>query len=53
MTHCFGSVDPREDVGVNVNALTGTGEGVQSINAMPTMTAVPVAVEPTAIEQDT
>ncbi|MEU2002403.1 molybdopterin-dependent oxidoreductase [Rhodococcus sp. NPDC019627] len=52
MTHCFGSVDPREDVGVNVNALTGTGEGVQSINAMPTMTAVPVAVEPTAIEQD-
>ena len=53
MTHCFGSVDPREDVGVNVNALTGTGEGVQSINAMPTMTAVPIAVEPTAIEQDT
>ncbi|KAF0966232.1 molybdopterin-containing oxidoreductase family protein [Rhodococcus sp. T7] len=52
MTHCFGSVDPRDDVGVNVNALTGTGDGVQSINAMPTMTAVPVAVEPTTIEQD-
>lgn len=45
MTHCFGSVDPSEDVGVNVNALTGTGDGVQTINAMPTMTAVPVAVE--------
>ncbi|QSE79615.1 molybdopterin-containing oxidoreductase family protein [Rhodococcus koreensis] len=52
MTHCFGSVDPCDDVGVNVNALTGTGDGVQSINAMPTMTAVPVAVEPTTIEQD-
>ncbi|MEN0135984.1 MAG: molybdopterin-dependent oxidoreductase [Rhodococcus sp. (in: high G+C Gram-positive bacteria)] len=52
MTHCFGSVDPRENVGVNVNALTGTDDGVQSINAMPTMTAVPVAVEPTAIEED-
>ncbi|TQC48053.1 molybdopterin oxidoreductase [Rhodococcus sp. WS4] len=52
MTHCFGSLDPRDDVGVNVNALTGTGDGVQTINAMPTMTAVPVAVEPTAIEQD-
>ncbi|BAH50044.1 molybdopterin-containing oxidoreductase family protein [Rhodococcus opacus] len=52
MTHCFGGVDPRDDVGVNVNALTGTGDGVQSINAMPTMTAVPVTVEPTATEQD-
>ncbi|WP_068273380.1 molybdopterin-containing oxidoreductase family protein [Aldersonia kunmingensis] len=46
ITHCFGSVDPRDDVGVNVNALTGTGHGVQTINAMPTMTAIPVAVEP-------
>ncbi|MFF0816329.1 molybdopterin-dependent oxidoreductase [Rhodococcus sp. NPDC003318] len=51
MTHCFGSADPRDRVGVNVNALTGTGDGVQSINAMPTMTAVPVAVEP-APEED-
>ncbi|MFC9556151.1 molybdopterin-dependent oxidoreductase [Rhodococcus sp. NPDC056960] len=52
MTHCFGSVDPRSKVGVNVNALTGTGDGVQTINAMPTMTAVPVAVERAAPEED-
>ncbi|MFC9839543.1 molybdopterin-dependent oxidoreductase [Rhodococcus sp. NPDC127530] len=52
MTHCFGSVDPRDDVGVNVNVLTGTGDGVQAINAMPTMTAVPVAVGPAAPEED-
>ncbi|MBC2639478.1 MULTISPECIES: molybdopterin-dependent oxidoreductase [unclassified Rhodococcus (in: high G+C Gram-positive bacteria)] len=52
MTHCFGSVDPRGDVGVNVNALTGTGDGVQTINAMPTMTAVPVTVERAAPEED-
>lgn len=52
MTHCFGSVDPRDDAGVNVNALTGTGAGVQAINAMPTMTAVPVAVGPVAPEEE-
>ncbi|MGW0174301.1 molybdopterin-containing oxidoreductase family protein [Rhodococcus sp. NPDC003322] len=52
MTHCFGSVDRREDLGVNVNVLTGTRDGVQAINAMPTMTAVPVAVEPTTSEED-
>ncbi|WP_370179804.1 molybdopterin-dependent oxidoreductase [Rhodococcus wratislaviensis] len=52
MTHCFGSVDPQGDAGVNVNVLTGTGAGVQAINAMPTMTAVPVAVEPAASEED-
>ncbi|MFD6061678.1 molybdopterin-containing oxidoreductase family protein [Rhodococcus wratislaviensis] len=52
MTHCFGSVDPRGDAGVNVNVLTGTGDRVQAINAMPTMTAVPVAVEPAASEED-
>ncbi|MEV5651930.1 molybdopterin-dependent oxidoreductase [Nocardia sp. NPDC052254] len=51
MTHCFGSIDPREEFGVNVNALIGTGTGVQAINAMPTMTAVPVAVEPVPGEQ--
>jgi anaerobic selenocysteine-containing dehydrogenase len=51
MTHCFGSVDPRDDAGVNVNALTGTGAGVQAINAMPTMTAVPVAVGAVAPEE--
>ncbi|MGW1740121.1 molybdopterin dinucleotide binding domain-containing protein [Nocardia sp. NPDC001965] len=45
MTHCFGSLDPDEESGVNVNALTGTA-GAQAINAMPTLTAVPVAVEP-------
>ncbi|ABG92250.1 MULTISPECIES: molybdopterin-dependent oxidoreductase [Rhodococcus] len=52
MTHCFGSVDPRDDAGVNVNALTGTGAGVQAINAMPIMTAVPVAVGPVAPEEE-
>jgi len=52
MTHCFGSVDPRDDAGVNVNALTGTGAGVQAINAMPTMTAVPVAVGAVAPEEE-
>ncbi|MFW0785241.1 molybdopterin-dependent oxidoreductase [Gordonia sp. CPCC 206044] len=46
MTHCFGSVDPGTEHGVNVNVLTGTHNGVQSINAMPTMTAIPVAVAP-------
>lgn len=45
MTHCFGSLDPAEEFGVNVNALTGAA-GVQTINAMPTLTAIPVAVEP-------
>ncbi|MEU1522008.1 molybdopterin-dependent oxidoreductase [Nocardia rhamnosiphila] len=45
MTHCFGSLDPEEELGVNVNALTGTA-GAQAINAMPTMTAIPVSVEP-------
>ncbi|CRK53991.1 putative oxidoreductase [Rhodococcus sp. RD6.2] len=52
MTHCFGSVDPGDDVGVNVNALTGTRDGVQTINAMPTMTAVPVTVGPAAPEEE-
>lgn len=45
MTHCFGSLDPDEELGVNVNALTGTA-GAQAINAMPTMTAIPVSVQP-------
>ncbi|WP_280426318.1 molybdopterin-containing oxidoreductase family protein [Nocardia carnea] len=45
MTHCFGSLDPADEFGVNVNALTGAA-GVQTINAMPTLTAIPVAVEP-------
>ncbi|MFI6313914.1 molybdopterin-dependent oxidoreductase [Nocardia fusca] len=45
MTHCFGSLDRGAELGVNVNALTGAA-GVQTINAMPTLTAVPVAVEP-------
>ncbi|WP_328395897.1 molybdopterin-containing oxidoreductase family protein [Nocardia sp. NBC_00416] len=45
MTHCFGSLDPDEEFGVNVNDLVGVA-GAQAINAMPTMTAVPVAVEP-------
>ncbi|MFD1812184.1 molybdopterin-containing oxidoreductase family protein [Rhodococcus gannanensis] len=52
MTHCFGSVDPGDDVGVNVNELTGTDTGVQAINAMPTLTAVPVAVEPVTGGED-
>ena len=47
MTHCWGAsdtdADPR-DVGSNVNDLTGY-DRVQSINAMPTMTAVPVTIE--------
>ncbi|MBS9375018.1 molybdopterin-containing oxidoreductase family protein [Rhodococcus sp. B50] len=47
MTHCWGSSDPDDDprlVGSNVNELTGY-DRVQTINAMPTMTAVPVAIE--------
>jgi anaerobic selenocysteine-containing dehydrogenase len=47
MTHCWGpsdtAADPR-DVGSNVNDLTGYSR-VQSINAMPTMTAVPITLE--------
>ncbi|WP_207839784.1 molybdopterin-containing oxidoreductase family protein [Williamsia soli] len=43
ITHCFGSIDDGES-GANVNALTGRGQGVQAINAMPTLTAVPVAI---------
>ncbi|TSD45384.1 molybdopterin-dependent oxidoreductase [Rhodococcus sp. KBS0724] len=49
MTHCFGDLDPDADPrssGSNVNLLTGRSEGAQAINAMPTMTAVPVAVYP-------
>lgn len=47
MTHCFGSVDDTTaDAGVNVNTLTGSADGVQAINAMPTLTAVPVAIIP-------
>jgi hypothetical protein len=49
MTHCFGDLDPDADPrssGSNVNLLTGRSEGAQTINAMPTMTAVPVAVYP-------
>ncbi|MDT2006079.1 molybdopterin-dependent oxidoreductase [Rhodococcus opacus] len=47
MTHCWGASDPEADprrVGSNVNDLTGY-DRLQSINAMPTMTGVPVAIE--------
>ncbi|UGQ40341.1 molybdopterin-containing oxidoreductase family protein [Rhodococcus aetherivorans] len=47
MTHCWGASDADADprgVGSNVNDLTGY-DRVQNINAMPVMTAVPVAVE--------
>ncbi|MEE2060485.1 molybdopterin-containing oxidoreductase family protein [Rhodococcus artemisiae] len=47
MTHCWGVSDPNSDpraVGSNVNDLTGY-DRVQTINAMPTMTAVPIAIE--------
>ncbi|WP_439032241.1 molybdopterin-containing oxidoreductase family protein [Gordonia terrae] len=44
ITHCFGGVDDDPDAGVNVNVLTGSSHGVQAINAMPTLTAVPVVV---------
>lgn len=47
MTHCWGASDTDADprgVGSNVNDLTGY-DRVQSINAMPTMTAVPVTIE--------
>lgn len=47
MTHCWGDSDTDSDprlVGSNVNDLTGYHR-VQSINAMPTMTAVPIAIE--------
>lgn len=47
MTHCWGDSDPEADprlVGSNVNDLTGY-DRVQSINAMPTMTAVPITIE--------
>ncbi len=47
MTHCWGGsdsdADPRLE-GSNVNDLTGYDD-VQHINVMPTMTAVPVALE--------
>ncbi len=46
MTHCFDSTDIAGAHGVNVNALTSNAAGVQTINAMPTLTAVPVAIEP-------
>ncbi|WP_232840221.1 MULTISPECIES: molybdopterin-containing oxidoreductase family protein [Nocardia] len=45
MTHCFGSIGQGRSFGVNVNVLIGTRDGTQAINAMPTMTAVPVAIE--------
>ncbi|OZG29209.1 molybdopterin oxidoreductase [Williamsia sp. 1138] len=43
LTHCFGNLDSGES-GANVNALTGASNGVQTINAMPALTAVPVVV---------
>lgn len=49
MTHCFGGVD-EDAAGVNVNDLTGTLGGVQSINAMPTLSAVPIAIVPVGPE---
>ena len=52
MTHCFGAVDEASDAGVNVNILTGSSDGVQAINAMPTMTAIPVAVAPVTEEDE-
>jgi anaerobic selenocysteine-containing dehydrogenase len=48
ITHCFGSLaDNDEEYGANVNCLTGFNEGVQTINAMPTLTALPVAIAST------
>ncbi|ETD31367.1 molybdopterin-dependent oxidoreductase [Williamsia sp. D3] len=45
ITHCFGDlVDNDGEFGANVNALTGHSQGVQTINAMPTLTAIPVAI---------
>ncbi|WP_354562729.1 MULTISPECIES: molybdopterin-containing oxidoreductase family protein [Gordonia] len=50
MTHCFGG-DDGDAAGVNVNNLTGTLDGVQTINAMPTLSAVPVAIVPATEEE--
>jgi anaerobic selenocysteine-containing dehydrogenase len=48
ITHCFGSLaDNDEEYGANVNCLTGFNERVQTINAMPTLTALPVAIAST------
>ena len=51
MSHCYGRLRDEPGPGrrpgpANVNELTGNVIGLQSINAMPTMTAVPVSVHP-------
>ena len=51
MSHCHGRLrdEPGRGRGpgpANVNELTGNVIGLQAINAMPTMTAVPVSIHP-------
>jgi anaerobic selenocysteine-containing dehydrogenase len=42
IAHCWGAIEEGDGPGVNVNLLTRCGIDVQTINAMPRMSAIPV-----------
>jgi anaerobic selenocysteine-containing dehydrogenase len=44
MSHCWGGLPDRPGPGINVNLLLSSRTGVQPINAMPRMSAVPVNI---------
>ncbi len=54
MTHCWGVLpnDDYDEVGVSTSLLVSTDQGVEVINAMPTMSAIPVRLEAMSRAED-
>lgn len=56
ISHCWGGLPDAdlafEALGASTNLLTRTDKMVETINAMPQMTAIPVSVEPAGIATD-
>jgi anaerobic selenocysteine-containing dehydrogenase len=55
MTHCYGGLPGQEDdplqYGTNPSRLLSIDSDLQSISMMPHMSAVPITIEPLALDQ--
>ncbi len=49
IAHCWGAIEEGEGPGVNINLLTRCDIDVQTINAMPRMSAIPVKLAKVAV----